>query len=154
MHDVGLLHIAAHGLYDADNPSFSRIQLAPGDGRDGNLEVHEVLSDLDLSGVKLVVLSACRSGVGQRNGGDEIVGLTRAFLYAGAPSVIATLWDINDDASRVLMNAFYRGFLSGAPVADALRGAQLEMLRSGHYADPTYWGAFSLTGDPQERWRH
>jgi len=143
------IHIAAHGVYDGDNPLFSRIALAPGDGKDGSLEVHEILSSLDLTGVKLVVLSACRSAAGVLSGGDEIVGLTRALHYAGTPNVISTLWNINDTASAGLMAEFYGQLIGGASAAAALRHAQLSVLDSPLFHDPKYWAAFMLSGDPQ-----
>lgn len=150
---VDLLHIAAHGEYEPRNSLFSRIILAPGSDHDGNLEVHEISSDLDLAGVNLVVLSACETARGERSGGDEITGLTRAFLYAGSPAVIATLWRIDDKASAVLMKKFYQRLLKGASAAEALREAQLSLRHSPRYSDPFYWAAFSLTGDPQGRWK-
>jgi len=149
---IDLLHIAAHAIYDPVNPLFSRIALAAGDGQDGNVEVHEILSTLDLSGVNLVVLSACRTAVGERSGGDEIVGLTRALLYAGTPGVISTLWNIDDASSARLMDEFYRRYAAGALAADALRDAQLAVSQSRDFADPKYWAAFTLTGNPQGRW--
>lgn len=149
---VDLVHVAAHGLYDSTNPLFSRIALAPGGNHDGSLTVGEILASLDLRGVNMVVLSACRSAVGARSGGDEIVGLTRALLYAGSPAVISTLWDIDDAAAASLMTEFYRALADGARAADALRRAQLHLLKSERYAEPRYWAAFTLTGDPQGRW--
>lgn len=148
-----LVHLAAHGEYDAAHPLFSRIALAAGDGRDGSLTVDEILSSVDLTGTNLVVLSACRSAVGARTGGDEVVGLTRALLYAGTPGVISTLWDIDDSASASLMKEFYRRLAGGAAIADALREAQLATLESERLKDPRYWAGFTLTGDPQGRWR-
>jgi CHAT domain-containing protein len=150
---IDLLHVAAHGLYEPRNPLFSRIALAPDPQHDGNLEVHEILSDLDLSGVNLVVLSACETARGERSRGDEITGLTRAFLYAGSPGVISTLWNIDDEATAVLMKDFYHRLLDGAAVPDALREAQLRLLHGRRFRDPYFWAAFSLTGDPQGRWR-
>jgi len=147
--NVDFVHLAAHGLYDADNPLFSRIALAPGDGEDGSLTVHEILSSLDLRGVKLVVLSACRSAAGTPSGGDEMVGLTRALLYAGTPNVISTLWNINDTASAGLMNALYRRLAAGSSPAEALRQAQLSVLESPSFSDPKFWAAFTLNGDPR-----
>jgi CHAT domain-containing protein/Flp pilus assembly protein TadD len=149
--DVDLVHIAAHGLYQADAPLFSRVALAEGDGSDGNLEVHEILSDVDLKGVNLVVLSACQTALGKVSAGDEIVGLTRALMYAGTPGVISTLWEIDDDAAAVLMKHFYNHLLDGSPAADALRFAQLQLLH-GEYPDPHQWAAFTLNGNPQSRW--
>jgi CHAT domain-containing protein len=159
-----LLHIAAHGSYDSSNPLFSRLALTPGDQQDGslrvpenqhdgNLEVHEILGELDLSGVNLVVLSACETARGVRSGGDEITSLTRAFLYAGSPGVISTLWKIDDAASTLLIEELYRNLLNGVSVAEALRQAQLSVLQQPEYRHPGFWAAFSLTGDPQGRWR-
>jgi CHAT domain-containing protein len=147
-----LIHICAHGEYRPDNPLFSRIVLAKDSAHDGNLDVQKILSEVDLTGVNLVVLSACESGRGKRSGGDEIVGLTRAVLYAGAPGVIATLWKIDDAAAADLMEEFYRRLLGGALAADALGQAQLSLLRRAPYADPRFWAAFELSGNPQGRW--
>lgn len=150
--EIDLLHIAAHGVYDPDNPLFSRIALTPGEKHDGFLEVHEILTGLDLSGVNLVVLSACQTARGKRSGGDEMTGLTRAFLGAGSPGVISTLWNIDDAASALLMRNLYRHLLNGVPAAEALRAAQLDLLRGARYRKPYYWAAFTLTGNPQGRW--
>jgi len=150
--EVDLVHIAAHGYYDAANPLFSRIALAPEGESNGNLEVHEVLSDVDLAGVNLVVLSACQTAMGKGSSGDDVVGLTRAFLYAGAPGVISTLWNVNDDAAVALMGTFYERLLAGDSAAEALRQSQMAMLRGRDYADPAMWAPFTLTGDPQGRW--
>jgi len=148
---VDLVHLAAHGVYDPANPLFSRIALARGGTDDGDLTVQDILSSVDLTGVNLVVLSACESAIGARTGGDEVVGLTRALLYAGAPGVISTLWNIDDAASAGLMKEFYRRLTGGESAAEALRHAQLAVKE--HYPDPKYWAAFTLTGDPQGRWK-
>lgn len=150
---IDLLHIAAHGLYEPRSSLFSRIALAADPGHDGNLEVHEILSGLDLTGVNLVVLSACGTARGERSKGDEITGLTRAFLYAGSPGVISTLWNIDDKVTSCLMQYFYRRLQAGEAVAEALRQAQLGILHGRRTSDPYFWAAFSLTGDPQGRWK-
>ena len=147
-----LLHIAAHARYEPAQPLHSYVALAQNPTRDGKLEVLEILSDLDLTGVNLVVLSACRTAAGKPGGGDDIVGLTRAILYAGSPAVISTLWDIDDEAAASLMEEFYRRLRAGASTADALRSAQLAMLHGQAYEDPAFWAAFTLTGDPLGRW--
>lgn len=143
-----LLHLSAHGVYDEINPLFTRIELAKDEVKeqDGNLEVHEVYG-LDLSQANLVVLSACETALGPQSAGDEIVGLTRAFLTAGTPAVITTLWSVEDDASSVLMVAFYRHLQAGSTNAEALRAAQMEVLAQERWQSPYYWAAFSLTGD-------
>jgi len=151
---IDLVHIAAHARYDSANPLFSFIALAPeGEKYDGNLEAQEILADVDLSRVNLVVISACSTAAGEPSAGDEIVGLTRALLYAGTPAVLSTLWDINDVASTALMDAFYERFVSGLPAADALREAQVSMLRGGVFHSPRLWAAFTLHGDPRGTWR-
>jgi CHAT domain-containing protein/Tfp pilus assembly protein PilF len=144
--ELDILHLAAHGVYNPFNSLFTRIELAAGDGQDGNLEVHEVFG-LDLSSANLVVLSACQTALGEQSAGDELVGLTRAFLYAGAPAVVTTLWSIDDAASGALMQAFYGNLREGLTNAEALRAAQLEVLAVEGWSEPYYWAAFSLTGD-------
>jgi tetratricopeptide (TPR) repeat protein len=150
--EIDLLHIAAHGSYDADHPLFSRIALAPGEGRDGNLEVHEIFGELDLTGVNLVVLAACESGVGKGSAGDDVVGLTRALFYAGTPGVVATLWKVRDDATAEIMNEFYCRLRAGDTAAEALRAAQLAMLHGGRFSAPADWAGVALYGDPLGRW--
>lgn len=145
------LHLAAHGVYDPFNPLFSRVELAseddePDGEHDGNLEVHEVYG-LDLSEANLVVLSACETALGEQSAGDEIVGLPRAFLYAGAPSVVTTLWTIDSAASSMLMQSFYESLQAGQTVAEALRTAQRNVMAEEQWRSPYYWAAFTLTGD-------
>ena len=141
-----LLHVAAHGIYDPFNPLFTRVELAAEDGNNGYLEVHEVYG-LDLRAANLVVLSACESGLGELSLGNEIVGLTRAFLYAGTPSVVTTLWTIDDEASGALMLAFYNHLRAGLSTAEALRQAQREQIEQDNRRFPYYWAAFTLNGD-------
>jgi hypothetical protein len=144
--EAGILHIAAHGEYDPQNPLFSTIHLAGDAENDGRLEVHEVYS-LDLAtSTDLVVLSACQTDVGAVSAGDEVVGLNRAFLFAGTPTVIASLWNVDDAATTLLMEKFYGHLRAGASKAQALRQAQLDVRAT--YPHPYYWAAFVLTGDP------
>ncbi len=149
---TSLLHIAAHGTYVPESPLFSAIQLAEGGDHDGSLHVHEVWDRLDLKNVRLVVLSACDTAAGEPTRGDEIVGLTQAFLVAGAPAVIATLWPVDDEASARLMTAFYRLFQQGETAAAALRAAQRSMMADPATAAPYYWAGYTLVGDPEARW--
>jgi CHAT domain-containing protein len=141
----GILHLAAHGAYDPVHPLFSRIELAAGQGEDGRLEVHEIYQ-LDLSATRLVVLSACDTALGERSEGDDIVGLTRALLATGAPSAITTLWKIDDQSTEVLMTSLHRRLRQGGSVAEAIRGAQLEILTRPEWRSPFFWAAFTLTG--------
>ena len=110
---------------------------------DGRLKVGEIFS----LGLKagMVVLSACETGLGKLSNGDELVGLTRAFIYAGTPSVLTTLWKVNDRASYELMREFYQ-HLKTAKKVEALRQAQLKTMEQ--FPEPFYWAAYQLTGEP------
>ncbi len=136
-HDARILHFATHGNFDTARPMESALLLAKGEGDDGILKATEVFG-LALPGT-LVVLSACETGLSQIATGDEILGLTRAFMYAGAPQVIATLWEIDDEATAVLMDHFYGGLGKHSPTS-ALRTAQIH-LRKRH-PEPFYWAGF------------
>jgi len=146
---ASIIHLAAHGSFDPEAPLFSRIWLAPSDEADGRLNVHEVYG-LDLGQADLVVLSACQTNLGELSAGDDIVGLNRAFLY-GAPTVISSLWSVDDEATGVLMEAFYTNLLSGMGKAEALQSAQLRVRTDPSHpmwSHPYYWAAFVLSGDP------
>ena len=151
---IRLLHLAAHGQYDRSSPRNSRIYLSADDEHDGTLEAREIWDQLDFGGTELVVLSGCETGLADVTRGDDALGLTYAFLVAGSRTVISTLWPVDDIASSELMTAFYRGYLEeGKPAAEALRAAQLEILERDATAPPYYWAGFTLTGDPESRWR-
>lgn len=141
---TGILHLAAHAVLNPVNPLFSRIELARDGGHDGNLEMHEVFG-LDLSKTGLVVLSACSTQMGKLSAGDELEGLTRAFLYAGTPAVVSSLWEVNDESTSFFMQRFYTHLRKGAGRAEALRLAQMETRRK--FPHPYQWAAFVLTGD-------
>ena len=121
----------------------SGLLLAGGEKGDGKLKASEIFS-LNLK-ADTVVLSACETGLGKITNGDEIIGLTRAFLYAGAPSVITTLWKVNDRASYELMREFYTN-LKTTKKSEALRQAQLRIMKD--YPHPFFWAAYELNGEP------
>lgn len=143
----GVLHIAAHTELNGNSPLFSRIALAPDKEDSGAIEVREVYG-MDLAGTNLVVLSACQTQLGARSTGDDVVGLNRAFIYAGASSVIASLWTVDDEATSFLMKAFYTNLKQGLSKAAALQAAQMATRKK--YPHPYYWAAFVLTGDPNK----
>ncbi len=143
---MNVIHISSHATFDAARPLFSRIELAPGDGQDGHLEVYEVFN-LDLRGVNLVVLSGCGTGLGTPTEGDDIVNFSRAFLYAGTPSVLATLWAVDDASSAALMESFYRSLRQGRSPAVALQAAQVEIAKQEKWKAPYYWAGYTLFGD-------
>jgi CHAT domain-containing protein len=141
---AGVVHFATHGELDESDPLASALLLAPGGGEDGRFEVRELFG-FDLH-ARLVVLSACETGLGKLSRGDEIVGLQRAFIYAGTPAVVTTLWKVDDRASFELIRAFYERLGREGPT-QALRQAQLTTMRN--FPHPFAWAAFGLTGAPR-----
>jgi len=131
---------------------FAGANLPAAEGRDDGLLTAEELTWLDLSGCELVALSACETGLGSARGGEGLIGLRRALHHAGARTVLASLWSVDDRATSELMASFYRQlWLEGRSRVGALRTAQLEMLRSNREAHgekrPDTWGAFVLSGE-------
>jgi len=136
------LHFATHGEFNADAPLKSALLLARDDQSDGLLTVDKLYSlrlDADL-----VTLSACETGLGKIANGDDVVGLTRGFLYAGASTIVASLWQVDDQATSYLMTRFYDN-LERTDKREALRSAQLDARKK--YPHPYYWAAFQLTGN-------
>jgi hypothetical protein len=138
--DVELVHLACHGEFDADDPLLSRLYLA-----DGPMYGYELL-DLRCR-PRLVVLSACETGVGERRSGDELFGLTRPFLGLGTAAVVASLWKVTDASTAELMHRFYAA-IARLPrdAAGALQEAQLAILRTEAWSHPHHWAAHVLTG--------
>jgi CHAT domain-containing protein/Flp pilus assembly protein TadD len=145
-----IVHFATHGLLNNRNPELSGIVLSLVDERgqpiDGFLRLNEIYN-LKL-GADLVVLSACQTALGKEIKGEGLIGLTRGFMYAGAESVVASLWQVEDRATAELMKKFYRAMLKeNQKPAQALRTAQIEMWREGRWSNPYYWAAFTLQGE-------
>jgi len=140
--DFRYVHLATHGEFNASTPLRSALLLAKEPPGDGLLTVDKVYSlrlDADL-----VTLSACETGLGKIASGDDVVGLTRGFLYAGSRSIVASLWQVDDAATSYLMTRFYER-LARMDKREALRQAQIETL--ARYPRPFFWAAFQLTGD-------
>jgi CHAT domain-containing protein/Tfp pilus assembly protein PilF len=149
-----IVHFATHGLLNNDHPELSGIVLSLVDesGRpvDGFLRLHDIYN-LDLP-VDLVVLSACSTALGKEVRGEGIIGLSRGFMYAGAASVMASLWKVDDEATAEMMGHFYRNILQNdLPPGAALREAQLSMWRQRQWRAPYFWAAFVLQGEYRER---
>jgi CHAT domain-containing protein len=143
-----ILHFATHGLLDAERPQFTglALSLVGQTGADGFLRVDEVFN-LRL-GSPLVMLSACETGLGKERRGEGVIGLTRAFMYAGAPTVGVSLWSVGDKSTAELMPEFYRRLLAendGAPAA--MRASQLALIAGKRYSAPFYWSPFVIVGD-------
>ncbi|MSP14758.1 MAG: CHAT domain-containing protein [Chloroflexi bacterium] len=134
-----IIHIAAHGLFRGDAPLFSHIQLD--DAALHLIDIYGLELDADL-----VTLSACESGSGALAGGDELLGLSRGFLYAGAASLLLTLWTVEDNATANLMHQFYQGIRQGLSREVALAAAQAEVRQHPAYVHPYFWAPFSLIG--------
>ena len=142
-----IVHLATYGILNKHNPLFSFVELEAGDGEDGRLEVHEVFG-LSLN-ARLLVLSACQTGLAAGAladvpPGDDWVGLVRAFLFAGASNVLATLWPVEDVATARLMERFYRELAAGRSEGEALTAAQRAGARDAKTAHPFYWAGFAL----------
>ena len=134
------LHLASHGYFRRDNPMFSFLKLA-----DSHLHFYNLL-DLKLN-AEMVTLSACHTGVNKVFPGDELHGLVRGFLYAGAPSVVASLWAVSDRSTAEFMREMYSHIRAGATKRTALRRAQLSIKDA--YGHPYYWAPFVLMGNPE-----
>ncbi len=137
-----VVHLATHGQFRADAPMESRILLAPDGENDGNLTVPEIYG-LRLN-ADLVTLSACETGLGEVAGGDDVIGLTRGFLYAGARTIVSSLWRVPDQATKELMMAFYANLKAGMNKVTAMQLAQNQV--RAKYPHPVYWAAFQVTG--------
>lgn len=140
-----ILHFACHATYEPESPLFSALLLkSAGPFEDGRLEAHEIFG-LDLN-CGLVTLSACETGLARITQGDEIIGLARSFIFAGTPSIITSLWKVDDLATAVMVKRFYRYLSDGLSKAESLRRAQL-VVRNSLDSHPSAWAAFGLTGD-------
>jgi CHAT domain-containing protein/tetratricopeptide (TPR) repeat protein len=140
--DFTHIHVASHGEFSADAPLQSRLKLAADEKNDGMLSVGEIYG-LRLN-ANLVMLSACETGLGSVSSGDDVVGLTRGFLYAGAQNVIGSLWEVDDDATAELSKLMYAAMKKGTPVAKALSEAQEQLMRKKPH--PFFWAAFMTSG--------
>ena len=143
-----VLHVATHGLLDAERPQFTGVvlSLVGNKSNDGFLRTDEIFN-LKL-GSPLVMLSACETGLGKEKRGEGVIGLTRAFMYAGAPTVGVSLWSVADRSTAELMTDFYKRLLAGSSSpAGSMRAAQVAMIDGKKYSAPFYWAPFVLVGE-------
>jgi len=145
-----ILHFATHGLLNSERPELSGLVFSlidqEGKPQDGFLRLHEIYN-LQFN-ADLVVLSAGGTGLGKEIKGEGLIGLTRGFMYSGAPRVVASLWGVDDLATAELMKLFYQRMLKdGLPAGAALRAAQFEMSRQKRWASPYFWAGFVLHGE-------
>jgi CHAT domain-containing protein len=144
------VHFATHGIFNSENPELSGIVLSlvneQGQPVDGFLRLNEIYN-MNLS-ADLVVLSACQTALGKEIKGEGLIGLTRGFMYAGSPRVVASLWKVDDVATAELMKIFYQKMLQeNMTPAAALRAAKIEMWKQKRWNSPFYWAAFELQGE-------
>jgi CHAT domain-containing protein len=143
------LHVATHGLLNTERPQFTGVVLSLVGNREGDgfLRTDEIFN-LRL-GSPLVMLSACETGLGRERRGEGVIGLTRAFMYAGAPTVGVSLWSVSDSSTAELMIDFYKRLLTkkSPTSAAAMRAAQLSMITGKKYSAPFHWAPFVLVGD-------
>ena len=147
LNEFKVIHIAAHSIDDSVEPDRASLVLGPGPGtEDGFWQAREIRRS-QLS-ADLVTLSACETGIGRLQGEEGVMNLARAFLMAGARTVVASLWSVNDRSTATLMGYFYKHLANGDTIAGALRNAQLDMLRQfGNDTKPYYWAGFTVIGD-------
>ena len=143
------VHIAGHSFADLENPKFSGIACydqkeLTSDSNDGTLytgEIYNISSKADL-----VTLSSCESGYGKLEKTEGLLGLNRAFIYAGAPNVVFSLWKVYDKVSASMMTDFYGNILEGKSYSASLRAAKLKLLEKEETASPHFWSPFLLIG--------
>ena len=144
-----VVHVATHGLLNAERPQFTGLVLSLIGNKtgDGFLRTDEIFN-LKL-GAPLVMLSACETGLGKEKRGEGVIGLTRAFMYAGAPTVGVSLWSVSDNSTALLMTDFYKRMFSGQGMAPgaAMQAAQQSMIAGKKYSAPFYWAPFVLVGE-------
>jgi len=146
-----VVHLATHGLVDANEPERSSVVLAAGENEDGYFHTLEILATPTRS--RLVVMSACESARGKVSRGEGVVGLSRAFLASGAGSVVASLWAVSDESTAELMKAFYDRMLGKKRSASrALNEARLALIETDKYSHPFYWSPFVVTGTERSPW--
>ncbi|HYM01070.1 MAG TPA: CHAT domain-containing protein, partial [Blastocatellia bacterium] len=141
-----ILHIASHGIIDNERPMYSEIVLSQAEESDddGVLEAWEI-ANLDLK-AEMVVLSACDTGGGRLAAGEGFIGLSWAFFVAGCPSTVVSQWSVDAESTSQLMVEFHRNLLAGLGKAQALRQAELKVMKNKRYEHPFYWAAFIVVG--------
>jgi len=142
-----IIHFACHGEFNDKQRMQSGLLLSKDKDNDGCLQVHEIFG-LDLRNANLVTLSACETALSKIYGGDDLVGLSRGFIYAGTPSILATFWKMDDSSTSILMEAFYDNWQKkGMNKPEALRQAQITLKSMPAYKHPYYWAPFVMIGD-------
>jgi CHAT domain-containing protein/Tfp pilus assembly protein PilF len=141
-----VIHLACHGYFRGDDPLFSHLILSDSEGKETPFFIPDIFN-LRLNS-SLVTLSACETGLSQFTAGDELIGISRAFFYAGAPSLLTSLWAVNDKSTALLMDRFYEGLVGmGENKSMALKSAVKKLKAIPEYSHPYFWASFFLSGD-------
>ncbi len=148
-----VLHLAMHAYINDSLPAYSRLAFSPEKGEhsletDGWLNTADIYN-LDLKNVRLTVLSACNTGIGKMQKGEGLMSLARGFLFAGCPSIVMSLWEVEDNAGTQIMTSFYKNLKNGKTKDEALRLAKIKYLENSNsrLAHPHYWMSFKCIGD-------
>jgi CHAT domain-containing protein len=142
--DFDVIHLAVHGKFNAVEPMLSHLSLAAGGGDDGRLTAAEMFG-LPLDKARLVVLSACETGRAEATHGNEILGMLRALMYAGAGTLVLSRWKVDSAATSLWMQSFYQAAAS-TTLPEAARTALMKVKSNPEYKHPYYWAAFTMTG--------
>jgi CHAT domain-containing protein len=142
--DYDIVHLSVHGKFNAAEPMLSYVALAPGASDDGRLTAAEMFG-LPLDNSRLVVLSACDTGRAEATHANEVIGLVRALIYAGAGALVLSYWEVDSDATALWMRSFYEAALT-RPIAEAARVALTRVKSDPAYSHPYYWAAFAMVG--------
>ncbi len=146
--DYGVLHLATHGIFDEIDPMSSSVLLSADRKEDGFLSAGEIIK-MKMN-ADLVVLSACETAKGKFSEGQEMLGLSRAFFGASVPTIIGSLWQVDDQSTKILMETFHNNSNNKiVNYAKALQAAQINLLRNTKYSDPYFWAPFVLVGDSE-----
>jgi CHAT domain-containing protein len=142
--DFEVIHLSVHGKFNAAEPMLSYLSLARGGSDDGRLTAAEMFG-LPLDKSRLVVLSACETGRAEATHGNEVLGMVRGLMYAGAGTLVLSYWEVDSDATALWMRTFYDAALS-RPMPEAARAALLKVKSNSAYSHPYYWAAFTMIG--------
>jgi CHAT domain-containing protein len=140
-----MIHVASHGVFFPERPMDSYLALSGKTPEAGRLPAQEILQ-MNLSRASLVVLSACNSGRGEVENGEEIIGLTRAFLHAGTTSLVASLWLLSDESAQKITNRFYQEIKMGTSPSAAMIKAAREVKKQKDYSHPFFWAPLTVIG--------
>lgn len=147
-----VVHFATHGFLSSDEPQKSFLLMAPNaaKGEDDKLTISEILRLPLKESNQLVVLSACNTSMGKSATGVELISLSRAFAVAGAPTTVATLWPVDDESTKIIMINFYDGLKKGLSKAEAMRKAQVALIKKGDFhVHPFFWAPYVMIGNPK-----